>query len=94
MTGTARAEPASGGDAAASAQDGITVDVTLDAGRSALSGEDTRATASAKFVSAGRQGVLTVPVEAVVALRGEGGGYGLQLVQGATATVVRVETGT
>lgn len=94
VTGTVRPETpeaadSSGGDA----RDGITVEVTLDAGKSAASGEDAKATASVKFVSESRKGVLAVPVEAVVALRGENGGYGLQLLKGDTTTVVRVETG-
>ncbi|MGW7362780.1 peptidoglycan-binding protein [Streptomyces sp. NPDC054841] len=92
VTGTVRPETPSG-DASASSQNGITVEVTLDAGKSAASGEDTKATASVKFVNESRKGVLAVPVEAIVALRGENGGYGLQLVQGTTTTMVRVETG-
>lgn len=35
--------------------------------------------------------MLTVPVEAIVALRE--GGYGLQIVRASTTTTVRVETG-
>lgn len=81
--------------------DGITVEVTLDGGRSAATGEDARATASVKFVSEARKGVLAVPVEAVVALRGANGGYGLEIVTGtgggtggsAGTRTIRVETG-
>ncbi|MGW1408155.1 peptidoglycan-binding protein [Streptomyces sp. NPDC002403] len=92
VAGTVRPEAsAAGGEAAA--QDGITVEVVLDGGAGAASGEDTRAPASVKFVSEARKGVLAVPVEAVVALRGEDGGYGLQVVEGATSRMVRVETG-
>nr|WP_203687576.1 peptidoglycan-binding domain-containing protein [Streptomyces sp. SID14515] len=75
------------------AQEGITVEVVLDGGSGAVSGEDAEATASVTFVSEARKGVLAVPVEAVVALRGESGGYGLQIVRGTTSTTVRVETG-
>ncbi|MBB5935011.1 peptidoglycan-binding protein [Streptomyces zagrosensis] len=80
-------------DADAAPPEGITVEVALDGGTSAVSGEDTKATASVKFVSESRKGVLTVPVEAIVALRGADGGYGLQVVQGTTSRMVRVETG-
>ncbi|MFF2405324.1 peptidoglycan-binding protein [Streptomyces sp. NPDC058092] len=91
VAGTVRPEePGSGGGAA---QQGITVEVVLDGGESAASGEDTKVSASVKFVSEARKGVLAVPVEAVVALRGENGGYGLQIVQGTTSRMVRVETG-
>ncbi|RSS57232.1 peptidoglycan-binding protein [Streptomyces sp. WAC01280] len=92
VAGTVRPEEsASGGGAAA--QDGITVEVVLDGGASAATAEDTKASASVKFVSEARKGVLAVPVEAVVALRGENGGYGLQIVRGTGTTMVRVETG-
>ncbi|MFD7615819.1 peptidoglycan-binding protein [Streptomyces sp. NPDC059802] len=92
VAGTVRPETsASGGDPVT--EDGITVEVVLDGGAGAASGEDTRASASVKFVSEAHKGVLAVPVEAVVALRGENGGYGLQVVEGATSRMVRVETG-
>ncbi|MFD9564443.1 peptidoglycan-binding protein [Streptomyces sp. NPDC059994] len=92
VTGTVRSEePGSG--AGASAPKGITVEIVLDGGASAVSGEDAKASASVKFVSEAHKGVLAVPVEAVVALRGENGGYGLQIVQGVTSKMVRVETG-
>ncbi|GEB55896.1 peptidoglycan-binding protein [Streptomyces gardneri] len=92
VAGTVRPEetaPGGGGGA----QDGITVEVVLDGGASTASGEDAKASASVKFVSEARKGVLAVPVEAVVALRGENGGYGLQIVRGTGSTTVRVETG-
>ncbi|WP_432085923.1 peptidoglycan-binding domain-containing protein [Streptomyces sp. bgisy095] len=90
VAGTVRPEedPAGGG----AAEEGIVVEVVPDAGAGAV-GEDTDAPASVKFVSEARRGVLVVPVEAVVALRGENGGYGLQIVSGTTSTMVRVETG-
>ncbi|MFB7368402.1 peptidoglycan-binding protein [Streptomyces sp. NPDC056222] len=94
VTGTARPEaagPTEGSGAAG--QNGITVEVTLDGAASAVGAEDARATASVKFVSEARKGVLVVPVEAIVALRGENGGYGLQLVQGTSTRLVRVDTG-
>ncbi|MFD5698294.1 efflux RND transporter periplasmic adaptor subunit [Streptomyces lasiicapitis] len=90
VTGTVQPEGSDGKDAAS---DGITVEVTLDGGASGLSGKDTTATASVKFVSESRKDVLTVPVEAVVALRGADGGYGLQVVEGTGSRMVRVETG-
>lgn len=92
VTGTVRADESASGDGAA-APEGITVEVVLDGGASAVSGEDAKASASVKFVSEAHRGVLAVPVEAVVALRGENGGYGLQVVQGTTSKMVRVETG-
>ncbi|MFC9704857.1 peptidoglycan-binding protein [Streptomyces sp. NPDC056943] len=92
VAGTVRPEEgASGGGGAA--QDGITVEVVLDGGAGAATAEDAKASASVKFVSEARRGVLVVPVEAVVALRGENGGYGLQIVRGTGTTMVRVETG-
>ncbi|MFE6977956.1 peptidoglycan-binding protein [Streptomyces sp. NPDC057682] len=90
VAGTVRPEAGASEDAS---QEGITVEVVLDGGAKAASGEDPRASASVRFVSEARRNVLAVPVEAVVALRGENGGYGLQIVQGATSRMVRVETG-
>ncbi|MFF8840825.1 peptidoglycan-binding protein [Streptomyces sp. NPDC015130] len=91
VAGTVRPEDT---EAGAGAQDGITVEVVLDGGAAnAASGEDAKASASVRFVSEARKGVLTVPVEAVIALRGENGGYGLQIVRGTGSTTVRVETG-
>ncbi|MFF2960996.1 peptidoglycan-binding protein [Streptomyces sp. NPDC057963] len=92
VDGTVRPEGPAAGDGAG-ATEGITVEVVLDGGVSAASGEDAKASVSVKFVSEAHKGVLAVPVEAVVALRGENGGYGLQVVRGATSKMVRVETG-
>ncbi|WP_432061090.1 peptidoglycan-binding domain-containing protein [Streptomyces sp. S1] len=91
VAGTVRPEETSAGDGAA--EDDIVVEVVLDGGADAASGEDPEAPASVRFVSEARRGVLVVPVEAVVALRGENGGYGLQVVRGTTSAMVRVETG-
>ncbi|MFI8437283.1 peptidoglycan-binding protein [Streptomyces sp. NPDC079020] len=91
VAGTVRPEDAADGGGAAA--EGITVEVVLDGGARAVSGEDARTPASVKFVSEARRGVLAVPVEAVVALRGEKGGYGLQIVLGTTSKMVRVEAG-
>ncbi|MFJ7411529.1 peptidoglycan-binding protein [Streptomyces sp. NPDC098077] len=91
VAGTVR--PDEGGAAEAESQEGITVEVALDGGPGAAAGEDAEAAASVTFVSEARKGVLAVPVEAVVALRGENGGYGLQIVRGETSSMVRVETG-
>ncbi|MFB7915359.1 peptidoglycan-binding protein [Streptomyces sp. NPDC056061] len=90
VAGTVRPEASGSEDAG---QEGITVEVVLDGGAKAASGEDAAVSASVKFVSEARKGVLAVPVEAVVALRGENGGYGLQVVRGSGSTMVRVETG-
>ncbi|WP_329021521.1 peptidoglycan-binding domain-containing protein [Streptomyces sp. NBC_00690] len=92
VTGTVRPEEAAA-EGQAPAPEGITVEVVLDGGAGAASGEDTKAPASVKFVSEARKGVLAVPVEAVVALRGENGGYGLQIIEGTTSRMVRVEAG-
>ncbi|MFD7745561.1 peptidoglycan-binding protein [Streptomyces sp. NPDC059698] len=91
VAGTVR--PAGDDAAEGGGQEGITVEVVLDGGSRAVSGEDAEATASVTFVSEAREGVLAVPVEAVVALRGENGGYGLQVVRGRTSEMIRVETG-
>ncbi|ROQ81160.1 peptidoglycan-binding protein [Streptomyces sp. NBC_01260] len=92
VAGTVRPEE-SASEGGAVAPEGITVEVVLDGGAGAASGEDAKASASVKFVSEARRGVLAVPIEAVVALRGENGGYGLQVVRGTTSKMVRVETG-
>ncbi|WP_405996914.1 peptidoglycan-binding protein [Streptomyces sp. NBC_00829] len=93
VSGTVSTET-SGSDASGQDSDstqGITVEVTLKGRTQAPA--DAAGTASVKFISESRKGVLAVPVEAVVALRGKNGGYGLQLVSGTTTTMVRVETG-
>ncbi|MER5930921.1 peptidoglycan-binding domain-containing protein [Streptomyces sp. NPDC002054] len=84
--------PASG-EAGNPGRDGITVEVALDGGGSAVSAEDPKATVSVTFVSESRTDVLVVPVEAVVALRGENGGYGLKILENGGSRMVRVETG-
>ena len=80
------AEGGSGG----SSDEGIQVEITLD-DDTKLHEKDRQGTLNVKFVSESRKDVLTVPVEAVVALRE--GGYGLELVQGAKTRMVPVETG-
>ncbi|WP_020629558.1 peptidoglycan-binding protein [Amycolatopsis alba] len=85
VSGTVRAESGNGAEAPA----GIQVEITLDDG--AAVPDDTAGTSSVKFIQESRKGVLTVPVEAIVALRE--GGYGLQIVRESTTTTVRVETG-
>ncbi|MFJ8233549.1 efflux RND transporter periplasmic adaptor subunit [Streptomyces sp. NPDC094448] len=89
VAGTVRPEETGDG----TPENGTTVEITLDGGASGLSREDATRSASVKFVSESRENVLTVPVEAIVALRGTDGGYGLQLVEGGTTRMVRVETG-
>ncbi|MEU9336995.1 peptidoglycan-binding domain-containing protein [Streptomyces sp. NPDC048290] len=74
-------------------QDVITVEIVLDGGAAAARGEDTGVSASVRFVSERREDVLVVPVEAIVALRGTNGGYGLQVVEGSTSRMVRVTAG-
>ncbi|MBL1093254.1 MULTISPECIES: efflux RND transporter periplasmic adaptor subunit [Streptomyces] len=91
VAGTVRPEAPEG--SAAPSQEGITVEITFDHPRTALATEDPKATTSVKFISESHKNVLTVPVEAVVALRGENGGYGLEVVQGRTTRMVRVTTG-
>ncbi|MFI8291881.1 peptidoglycan-binding protein [Streptomyces sp. NPDC085614] len=92
VSGTVRPDT-SGDPAAQGGQDGITVEIALDGAGSPAASEDPKATVSVTFVSERREGVLAVPVEAVLALRGENGGYGLQIVQGRSTRMVRVETG-
>ncbi|MGW2917943.1 peptidoglycan-binding protein [Streptomyces angustmyceticus] len=69
---------------------GVEVEITLDDGTD-LAPKDKQGTLSVKFVSESRKDVLTVPVEAVVALRE--GGYGLEVVRGTGTHLVRVGTG-
>ncbi|MEU8780807.1 peptidoglycan-binding protein [Streptomyces sp. NPDC048637] len=83
------AESGSGGSGGSS-DDSINVEITLD-DETKLKPEDRQGTLSVKFVSESRKDVLTVPVEAVVALRE--GGYGLELVQGSKTRMVPVQTG-
>ncbi|WP_329174736.1 peptidoglycan-binding protein [Streptomyces decoyicus] len=83
------AEDGSGGSGGSS-DEGIQVEITLD-DDTELHEKDRQGTLNVKFVSESRKDVLTVPVEAVVALRE--GGYGLELVQGAKTRMVPVETG-
>jgi hypothetical protein len=56
----------------------------------AVSGLD-QATVDVAFTASQREDVLTVPVAALLALAE--GGYGVQVVDGATTRVVAVETG-
>lgn len=91
VSGTVRPETP-GSSADAGGQDGITVEITLHDAK-VVAHEDPKATASVTFVSERHTNVLAVPVEAVLALRGEDGGYGLQVIQGATTRIVRIETG-
>ncbi|SFJ54719.1 peptidoglycan-binding protein [Amycolatopsis regifaucium] len=88
VTGTVKAEAGNGAEATPGTT-GVEVEITLD-DANAGSG-DTTGTSSVKFIQESRKGVLTVPVEAIVALRE--GGYGLQIVRDTATTTVRVETG-
>lgn len=78
-----------GGDGAGDAETNIRVTVSLDDERS-LDGLD-QAAVSVVFTASKHEGVLTVPVGALLALAE--GGYGVQLVDGATTRIVAVETG-
>ncbi|WP_370943894.1 efflux RND transporter periplasmic adaptor subunit [Amycolatopsis sp. cg5] len=82
VTGTAKPES----EGTASPPQGVQAEINLDENTPPQDG-----TASVKFIEESRTGVLTVPVEAVIALRE--GGYGLQVVKDGTSTTVRVETG-
>lgn len=84
-TGQVSATPAPESE---NAPPGIPVEITLDGG---VPPGDTTGTSSVRFIQDSRRGVLTVPVEAVVALRE--GGYGLQIVQDSTTRMVRVDAG-
>ncbi|MGA5559873.1 peptidoglycan-binding protein [Streptomyces platensis] len=79
-----------GAGAGASKDSGVEVEITLDGGGE-LREKDRQGTLSVKFVSESRKDVLTVPVEALVALRE--GGYGLDLVEGGKKRTVQVEAG-
>ncbi|MFI0470844.1 peptidoglycan-binding protein [Saccharopolyspora sp. 5N102] len=81
-------DPSSGGTSGSSTQSGLKVEITL---AEPVQNPGAQGTASVRFIQESRQGVLTVPVEAIVALRE--GGYGLQVVTGNQVRVVRVEPG-
>nr|WP_269204986.1 peptidoglycan-binding protein [Motilibacter aurantiacus] len=85
------AEAADGGPAADGEAGSPTVDVEVTLRRSAaLAGLD-GAPVTVRLESERHDDVLTVPVEALLALRE--GGFGVRLVEGAAATVVAVEPG-
>ncbi|MFD5397439.1 peptidoglycan-binding protein [Streptomyces sp. NPDC127097] len=88
--GSGDAEGAGAASGGSSRDGGVEVEITLDGGGE-LREKDRQGTLSVKFVSESRKDVLTVPVEALVALRE--GGYGLDLVEGGTKRTVRVEAG-
>jgi multidrug efflux system membrane fusion protein len=80
--------PASGNTEAST---DIEVTVTLsDADQKSIEGFDA-ATVDVQFTASERKDVLTVPVAALLALAE--GGYGVQVIEGATTKIVRVETG-
>jgi peptidoglycan hydrolase-like protein with peptidoglycan-binding domain len=92
QTGNAPAEPpgsAPGGSSPTAADARIQVTVTI-ADQNKL-GSLERAPVDVDFVSQQRKGVLAVPVAALLAL--PEGGYGVQVVQGATTRIVAVKTG-
>ncbi|MFE6737632.1 peptidoglycan-binding protein [Streptomyces tubercidicus] len=95
VSGVAAPEESGSGEGGAAASGGssgnsIHVEITLDDG-TRIQEKDRQGTLRVKFVSESRKGVLTVPVEAIVALRE--GGYGLELVQGSKTRMVAVKTG-
>ncbi|MFD0851704.1 hypothetical protein ACFQ07_05710, partial [Actinomadura adrarensis] len=67
----------------------IDVEITLD--DPAKAGRLDQAPVSVAMTSEKRENVLSVPIEALLALRQ--GGYGVQLVQGGVTRIVTVETG-
>ncbi|MER5969694.1 peptidoglycan-binding protein [Streptomyces sp. NPDC002055] len=90
VSGTVRPEDAgSEGDSGEESTDGLQVEIGLDKKDEVSGGRS--GTLSVTFVQESAENVLTVPVEAVVALRE--GGYGLETVRGRTTRTVRVETG-
>ncbi len=74
-------------DPQAGTASGQEIEIALDG---AVAGDAT-GTVSVTFTKERRENVLTVPVDAVVALRE--GGYGLEIVSGTTVSTVRVRTG-
>ncbi|MFG2056825.1 efflux RND transporter periplasmic adaptor subunit [Micromonospora sp. NPDC048930] len=80
-----------GGGAGGQDEPETTIEVTVTvADPKALTGFD-QASVKVAFTAAERRDVLTVPVAALLALAE--GGYGVQLVEGATTRTVAVETG-
>ncbi|HEX6681474.1 MAG TPA: peptidoglycan-binding protein [Candidatus Limnocylindrales bacterium] len=68
-----------------------TVEVVVSIADQGALGNLQRSPVKVKFIAEERRDVLTVPISALVAL--SEGGYGLQLVDGATTRYVAVETG-
>lgn len=73
----------------ATAQDVIKVTISLD--DPAATGTLDQAPVEVRIESDSRQGVLTVPINALLALRE--GGYGVRVVEGARTRIVAVDTG-
>jgi peptidoglycan hydrolase-like protein with peptidoglycan-binding domain len=94
---TAVGPPPAGADAAAppaGAGDGPAADavvITVGVPDQAALGASATGAVSVRYVARTRADVLTVPVNALLALAE--GGYGLEVVSGGTATVVAVEVG-
>jgi peptidoglycan hydrolase-like protein with peptidoglycan-binding domain len=82
-------EPTAGGDEAAPVDDAIVI--TVGVPDQAALGRSGTGPVSVRYVARQRADVLTVPVNALLALAE--GGYGLEVVSGGTATVVAVEVG-
>lgn len=68
-----------------------TIDVTVQIADQAALGDLDQAPVGVRFVSETREDVLTVPVAALVAL--DGGGYGVEVVEGDSSDIVPVELG-
>jgi peptidoglycan hydrolase-like protein with peptidoglycan-binding domain len=68
-----------------------TVEVAIGVEDQSLLGDLVSAPVTVELVSEAREDVLTVPVEALLALRE--GGYGVEVVDGSSTTLVPVETG-
>jgi membrane fusion protein, multidrug efflux system len=87
IPGQASVTPGQGGSASADARIAVTVEMTDQRPLGALDA----APVEVDFASQQREGVLAVPVAALLAL--PNGGYGVEIVQGRTTRVVAVKTG-
>ncbi|MEU4242867.1 peptidoglycan-binding protein [Actinoplanes sp. NPDC026619] len=87
--GTVATAPASSGNSTSTATPTITVEVTLDDPKKV--GSLDQAPVSVTMQSETHKNVLSVPIEALLALKE--GGYGLQVVEGAATRIIAVEVG-
>jgi hypothetical protein len=87
--GTVATAPASSGNSTSTATPTITVEVTLDDPKKV--GNLDQAPVSVTMQSETHKNVLSVPIEALLALKE--GGYGLQVVEGDSTRIIAVEVG-